>query len=82
MDAKVMEQAIFGLIGMVILVALAAASGILPWALFAGLGTSASVGIVSRKLMAAMVAGSIVTAIVSAFGIASMLSPGWYQGLV
>ena len=82
MDEKVMEQAIFGLIGMVILVALVAASGVLPWAILAGSGTSLSVGIISRKLIAAVIAGGIVTAVVSAFGIASMLSPSWYQGLV
>ena len=81
MDEKLVRQTFAGVVGMVMLIALAAASGVLPWALFVGLGASLAVGVISRKLIASLIAGAIVTAVVSAFGIASMLSPGWYEGL-
>ena len=81
MDEKTMEQTILGAIGIVIVVALAAASGVLPWAILAGGVTSLSIGMVLREWIAAVIAGASMTAAVSAFGIASMLSPGWYEGL-
>ena len=76
MSERSVEQTIFGIVALLVLVVLAAASGILPWAMFAGMGTSISVGIVTRKLVAAMIAGAAVTAVVSAFGIGVMLSSG------
>ena len=82
MDEKLLGQTFVGIIGTVIVVALAAASGVLPWAILAGGVTSLSVGMVLREWIAAVIAGAFMTVVVSAFGIASMLSPGWYQGLV
>ena len=82
MDEKLVWQALPEVIGTMIVVALAAASGVMPWAIFAGAGTFLLTGIGLREWYAAVIAGVVATGIVSVLGIVAMLSPGWYKGLL
>ena len=83
MTSRASVQNVYGyvFVGLLWLV-LAAASGSLPWAIIGGLGTSGLTLAVSRQWTIALAVGAFVTIIISAFGIAAMLSPGWYRGLL
>lgn len=62
--------------------ALTAASGSLPWAIAGGLGASGLALAISRQGMNSLAVGAVVAILISAFGVLSMISPGWYRGLL
>ena len=61
---------------------LAIESGSLAWAIIVGMSASGLTFAVSRQWTNALSAGAVVATIISVFGIAAMLSPGWYRGLL
>ena len=76
------EKAVFGLIPGFVLIVLAIQSGILWWAIPAGIVSAATVFYFSRNLQATAIAGATVVAGISWIGIADLLSPGWYNTLL
>ena len=83
MSSRASVQNIYGyaFVGLLWLV-LAAASGSLPWAILGGLGASGVTMVASRQWTNALAVGAVATIVISAFGIAAKLSPGWYRGLL
>ena len=57
-------------------------SGSLPWAIIGSMGAYGLTLVVTRKWTNALVVGAVVAAIISAFGISAMFSPGWYRGVL
>ena len=83
MSSRASDQTIYGYVFVGLLwLALAVASGSLPWAVFGGLGASGVTMVASRQWTNALAVGVFVAIVISAFGIAAMLSPGWYKGLL
>ncbi len=83
MRSRASVQNIYGyvFVGLLLLV-LAVASGSLPWAIFGGLGAFGVTMVASRQWTNALLVGAGVAIVISAFGIAAMLSPGWYKGVL
>ena len=83
MNSRHSVQSIYGyvFIGLLWLV-LAASSGSLLWAIFGGLGASGVTMVTSRQWTNALAAGAVVAIVISVFGIAAMLSPGWYKNVL
>ena len=83
MSSRASDQNIYGyvFVGLLWLV-LAAASGSLPWAIFGGLSASGVTMVASRQWTNALTVGAVVAIVISAFGIAAMLSPGWYKDVL
>ena len=78
MEGKTVGAVAAGLV----LFLLAVQSGVLLWAILAGIVIGSTVFFVSRDWKAASTTGVFVTVVISAFGIVSMLSPGWYKTLL
>ena len=70
------------LVLMVAFAFMAFASGVLLWAIAGGVVVTGVVYGLTRERKTARDAGVLATAVISAFGVASMLSPGWYQSLL
>ena len=68
-------------VGLILLV-LAIESGSLLWATISGVGAFGLTFAVSRQWTRALAVGAVVATIISVFGIAAMLSPGWYRGML
>lgn len=77
MSSKTVGQGMFG-VGFVVL---AFASGVLPWAIAIGAAAGAVSFLIRRTWQIALFWGGSTAVMVSALGIATMLSPGWYEGL-
>ena len=82
MDERLVWQALSGVIGIAIFAAFAVASGVLPWAIFAGVGTFLLLDIVSNEWYDAFVFGVVVAGLISVLCIVAKLSPGWYKSLL
>ncbi len=70
------------MIGWILFAFMAFVSGVLLWAIVGGVAVAAVFYFVSRERRWAFDAGFITIVLITAFGVASMLSPGWYQGLL
>ena len=73
MDEKTIVASIFGIVGALIFLTLAARSGVLPFALMGGGLASGAVFYLSRKLRIALVVGGAVALVVSAIGVGLLL---------
>ena len=83
MSSRASVQNIYGYVFLGLLwLVLAVASGSLPWAVFGGLGASGVTMVASRQWTNALAVGAVVAFVISAFGIAAMISPGWYKGVL
>ena len=83
MSSRVSDQNVYWYVfGGLLWLVLAATSGSLPWAIVGGLGASGLTLAVSRQWTSALAVGVVVTLTITAFGIAAMLSPGWYKGVL
>ena len=56
--------------------------GALPWAIGGGVTTSVLVLFLSRQLKPALSVGGFVAMFILATGAASVIMPGWHQGLL
>ena len=80
MSTRASDQNVYWYVfGGLLWLVLAVASGSLPWAIIGGLGASGLTIVVSRQWTNGLAFGAVVATIISAFGIAAMLSPGWYK---
>lgn len=70
-----------GFMAVVVLVSLVVLSGALPWAILGGAAAAAVVFWLTRAWDYAFSAGFATALLILVLGIASWLSPGWYQGL-
>ena len=78
-----MDKKLVGaIIGLVIVMFAAAISGVLPLAILIGIVAGVLTLALTREYQAAAVIGSVVFFTVSAIGIATMISPEWYRGLL
>ena len=82
MDEKTIVTIVVGIVAILVVLSLVVQSGVLPWAIFAGVIALVVTLLVSRELKAAAAAGGITSAAVSFFGVLAMMSPGWYQSLL
>lgn len=57
---------------------IAVVSGILIWAVPSGLLVSGMTWFLTKDIRSSVVAGIIVATVVTGFGIANFISPGWY----
>lgn len=69
------------LVGLFLLV-LAIESGSLLWAIISGVGAYGLTLAVSRQRKKALVVGVVVATFITVFGIATMMSPGWYRDII
>ena len=70
------------LVGGLIWLVLAVASGSLLWAIIGGLGVGGLALAVSRQWTNALAVGAVVAIVIPAFGVAAIFMPGWYKGLL
>ena len=63
-------------------VSLTVVSGALLWVIIGGLSASVVAFAITRQWNSGLYAGVVVSGIISFFGIVSMFSPGWYEGLL
>ena len=70
------------MIGWMLFAFIAFVSGVLLWAIVGGVAVAAVFYFVSRERRLALDTGFIAIVLITAFGVASMLSPGWYQSLL
>ena len=61
---------------------LTVASGSLLWVIIGGFGASGITLAVHRRWVVALEVGVAAGLIISILGIASMISPGWYEGVL
>ena len=78
MDSNTVGSAIIG----IVLLVLAAKSGVLFWAILAGITIGLVALFVLRDWKASSTVGAFVAVVISAFGIAAMVVPGWYKELL
>ena len=77
------NEEIIGVLGLGLVFAfMAFASGVLWWAIAGGVVVAGVVYSLTREWKTARETGVLATAVISAFGVASMLSPGWYKTLL
>ena len=70
---------IFFIVVGLILFILVLASGVLVWAIPGGLVVSAVFWLVTRDIKLSLTVGTIVTVVIAAVGIATLISPDWYK---
>ena len=78
MNRNVSENVIGALLWLVLIVV----SGSLWWVIIGSLGASGLTLAVHRRWAVALEVGVVVGVIISILGIASMISPGWYEGVL
>ena len=66
-------------IGAVVLVVLVIQSGVLWWAIPAGIVSASTAFYFLRDLKVASIAGASATAGISLLGVVNLLNPGWYS---
>ena len=79
---KVYWYVFVGVVGGLIWLVLAVASGSLPWAIIGGLGVGGLALAVSRQWTNALAVGTVVAMIIPVFGTVAIFMPGWYKGLL
>ena len=77
---KVYWYVVGGVVGGLIWLVLAVASGSLLWSIIGGLVVGGSTLAVSRQWTNAVAFGVVVALIIPAFGTAAIFMPGWYKG--
>lgn len=68
--------------GLLFIVVLGLAIGVLPWAILGGLAVAAVVYWLTREWGSALNGGYLTAAVILILGLMSRFSPGWYQGLL
>ncbi len=68
-----------GIVAVLVVVAAAIQSGLLPWAFLSGVAVFTAVFIYSREWQPASWAGGSVAALVTLIGILNVLAPGWHN---
>ena len=71
-----------GLVCTVVLGLLGLQSGVLPWAIAGGVAVAGIILWYTREWGPTFIAGGLAAAVILLLGGMSVLSPGWYQGLL
>ena len=82
MEEQAIQRYSFEIAGVVFLLALALASGVLPWAILAGVLALVVAYLFTQDLKQSLTWSLISGGVVAILGIMAMFSPGWYKTLL
>ena len=79
MNRRTEQEVGLGLVAVVVFVAAAIQSGLLPWAFLSGVVVFTVVLIYSRALQPAIWTGGSAAVLVTLIGVLNVLAPGWHN---